>query len=98
MAENARRCTQAGIEVVDFGVLATGDVGGEAVTHSYLNLYLCNGAAVVPLAGTADDEPALARLAEVFGGEREIVGVPGLTVAWGGGGPHCITQQVPARS
>jgi hypothetical protein len=23
--------------------------------------------------------------------------VPGLILAYGGGGPHCITQQVPAR-
>ena len=61
---------------------------------SYLNLYLCNGAAIVPLAGTAEDMRALARLQEVFP-DRELVGVPGLTVAAGGGGPHCITQQVP---
>jgi hypothetical protein len=23
--------------------------------------------------------------------------VPGVILAYGGGGPHCITQQVPAR-
>ena len=23
--------------------------------------------------------------------------MPGLTIAYGGGGPHCITQQIPAR-
>jgi hypothetical protein len=23
--------------------------------------------------------------------------VPGLVIAFGGGGPHCITQQVPVR-
>ena len=26
---------------------------------------------------------------------REVVPVPGLVLAYGGGGPHCITQQVP---
>jgi agmatine deiminase len=62
---------------------------------SYLNLYLCNGAAIVPTAGADPDEAALAHLAEVFP-EREIVPVPGLALAYGGGGPHCITQQVPA--
>jgi agmatine deiminase len=97
MAENARRAREAGIEVVDFGVLAEGELGGDPVTHSYLNLYLCNEAAIVPLAGMPEeDEAALARLREVFAGDREVVGVPALTVAWGGGGPHCITQQVPA--
>ena len=72
-------------------------VAGEEVTHSYLNLYVANGAAIVPLAGDPEtDEPALALLREVYGDEREVVGVPALTIAWGGGGPHCITQQVPA--
>ena len=28
---------------------------------------------------------------------REVVPVPGLVLAYGGGGPHCITQQVPPR-
>ena len=36
----------------------------------------------------------LAFLATVYPG-REIVGVPGDTLAFGGGGPHCITQQIP---
>ena len=97
MAENARRAAAAGLEVVDFPILATGTVAGEEVTHSYLNLYVCNGAAVVPLAGDPEtDESALALLRDIYGDEREVVGVPALTVAWGGGGPHCITQQIPA--
>jgi agmatine deiminase len=37
----------------------------------------------------------LTRLASVFGG-REVVGVPARMLAEGGGGVHCITQQVPA--
>jgi agmatine deiminase len=28
--------------------------------------------------------------------DREVVGVPGALISFGGGGPHCITQQVPA--
>jgi agmatine deiminase len=28
--------------------------------------------------------------------EREVVGVQASTIASGGGGVHCITQQVPA--
>jgi len=35
------------------------------------------------------------QIAAVFG-DREIVPVPGRTLNEGGGGPHCITQQVPA--
>ncbi len=90
MVENAERCVAAGIEVVPFEPLARTNIA----TLSYLNLYLCNGAAIVPLAEMAEDMRALARLQEVFP-ERELVGVPALTVAAGGGGPHCITQQVP---
>lgn len=90
MVENAARCVAAGIEVVQFEPLARTNLA----TLSYLNLYLCNGAAIVPLAGTVEDQHALARLHEVFP-DRELVGVPALTIAAGGGGPHCITQQVP---
>ena len=28
--------------------------------------------------------------------DREVVPVPGAILSYGGGGPHCITQQVPA--
>jgi len=93
MTENARRAVAAGIEVVPFEPLAR----TELATLSYMNLYVCNGAAIVPIGGPptpGEDEAALARLREVMP-DREIVGVPGLTIAFGGGGPHCITQQVP---
>jgi len=50
---------------------------------------------VVPVAGAPEDEVALAQIAAVFG-DREIVPVPGSTLNEGGGGPHCITQQIPA--
>ena len=68
--------------------------------NAYLNLTLCNGAAIVPVAGgaaTGTDEDALERLAAAFPA-REVIGVPGLVIAHGGGGPHCITQQVPLRT
>jgi agmatine deiminase len=100
MAENRQRAIDAGLEVIDFGPLAHGEVGGQSFVHCYLNLYLCNGAAIVPLAGSASpetDEQALDLLAHALPG-REIIGAPGLTTAFGGGGPHCITQQIPARA
>ncbi|MGA2835684.1 MAG: agmatine deiminase family protein [Acidimicrobiales bacterium] len=99
MADNRARAVAAGYEVIDFPVLAHDVVDGERVSHSYLNLYLCNGAAIVPTAGgpsAGEDEEAVERLREALPG-REVVGVPALVVAYGGGGPHCITQQVPAR-
>jgi agmatine deiminase len=61
---------------------------------SYLNFYLANGAVIVPIIGDGRDEEPLTQIAKLFP-EREIVGVPGDVLAFGGGGPHCITQQVP---
>lgn len=62
---------------------------------SYLNLYLANRAAIVPVADDERDRRALDALAAVFP-DRAIVSVPGRLLAFGGGGPHCITQQIPA--
>jgi agmatine deiminase len=74
-------------EVID---LPLGDEVGQ------MNFYVCNGAVIVPVSGDKrqDDKP-LAILREVFA-DRKIVPVPGGILARGGGGVHCITQQVPA--
>jgi agmatine deiminase len=95
MAENRARLQASGLAVVDFPPLAYTEVGGEVIAASYLNFYLCNGAVVVPVAGDNADEEALQRVAAAYPG-REVVGVPGEVIAAGGGGPHCITQQLPA--
>ena len=54
---------------------------------------------IVPVAETdeAAAGAALAAVAAALPG-REVVGVPGSALAYGGGGVHCITQQVPAGS
>jgi agmatine deiminase len=65
---------------------------------SYMNFYLCNGGAIVPVVGREEeDEPALGQIRAAFP-DREVVAVPGWTIHEGGGGPHCITQQVPVGS
>jgi agmatine deiminase len=61
---------------------------------SYANHYIANGAVIVPTGGDDNDGPVLEFLATVYPG-REIVGVPGTALSFGGGGPHCITQQIP---
>jgi agmatine deiminase len=95
-AENARRLRAAGLDVVELPLLPYAEVAGERIAASYLNLYICNGAVIVPVADQDADEAALAMIAAEFPG-REVVPVPGLVIAFGGGGPHCITQQVPVR-
>jgi agmatine deiminase len=68
---------------------------GPSAPVSYANHYLANGAVVVPVGGDDGDGPALEILRQLHP-DREVVGVPGATIAFGGGGPHCITQQIPA--
>jgi agmatine deiminase len=82
------------LEIVPFEITGSGTTGAHDVEIPYLNCYLANGAVVTPLAGGHSDEAALERLREVFPG-REVVGVPGSTLSYGGGGPHYITQQMP---
>ncbi len=94
-AENAQRLAEAGVETIEIPHLSYREVAGESVAVGYLNLYICNGAVIVPTAEDEFDEEALAIIAHAFPG-RSVVPVPGATIAYGGGGPHCITQQVPA--
>ena len=81
------------LEVIQFDVTAA-SADGEPLGVPYLNCYLANGGVIVPLAGSPSDEVALAGLSDVFA-DREVVGVPGAALSFGGGGPHCITQQMP---
>jgi agmatine deiminase len=95
-AENRRRLIEAGMEVIELPFLPYVTVAGETVAASYLNLYVCNGGVIVPVTGAESDEPALALIAAAYPG-REVVPVPASVLAFGGGGPHCITQQVPIQ-
>jgi agmatine deiminase len=92
--ENVARLRAAGIEVTEMPWLPYVQVAGETIAASYMNFYICNGAVIVPVTGAETDAQALALIAECYPG-REVVSVPGAVLAFGGGGPHCITQQVP---
>jgi agmatine deiminase len=95
--ENVARLQDAGIDVVEMPHLPYAEVEGATVACGYMNFYLCNDAVIVPVCGADTDPDALSRIAESYPG-REAVPVPGAVIAWGGGGPHCITQQVPAKA
>jgi agmatine deiminase len=90
---NVRILRDAGLEVSELDALPR--PGGRIAP--YVNLYRCNGAVIVPVAGEPGDAPVLARLADVFSAV-ELVPVPGDVLAVGNGGVHCITQQVPAAN
>ena len=93
--ENLERLHAAGLEVVELPWLPYVEGEEPAVVVPYTNFYVCNGGVIVPTRGEETDPDALALLASLFPG-REAVAVPGETLALGGGGVHCITQQVPA--
>jgi agmatine deiminase len=97
LAEDSRRRLEAeGIAVTEIPVLPRVECLDEVVEVPYLNFYVANGGVVVPVTGHAYDGEALRTIAGAFPG-REVVGVPGEVLAFGGGGVHCITQQIPAE-
>jgi agmatine deiminase len=95
--ENRDRLRAAGIEVLELPYLPYVEVATETIAASYLNFYLCNGGVIAPVSGGATDAEALAIIDQAYP-DRELVPVPGAVLAYGGGGPHCITQQVPVRN
>ena len=105
LAENAERLRGATdargrrLEVIELGLLPRTTVRGRPGVVPYVNLYLGNGVVVVPTCGDdlERDREVLAMLASVYA-DREVVGVPARVLAEGGGGVHCITQQVPATA
>lgn len=95
--ENVARLKAAGIETVEMELLPRiTREDGEPVVVPYMNFYIANGALIVPVGGVDPDmdDEALGRLSGLFPG-YEVVGIDGRTLALGGGGIHCITQQIP---
>jgi agmatine deiminase len=68
---------------------------GDRMAASYINFYICNGAAIFPAFGDPQDQPALETLRPYLPG-RQLVSVPAREILLGGGNIHCITQQQPA--
>ncbi|MFD8148195.1 agmatine/peptidylarginine deiminase [Streptomyces sp. NPDC059708] len=83
------------LEIIELPQTAFTDLADGEIEVSYLNYYIANGGVVVPVAGVPQDEDALAVIASAHPG-RKVVGVRALAIAFGGGGVHCITQQIPA--
>lgn len=81
-------------ELVELPLLPHVDFHGSPLEMTYVNLYVANGGVVVPVADTDEDQDALAIIRRAFP-DREVVGVRSRAIAYGGGGTHCITQQVP---
>ena len=97
IARGSRRHLEAaGVEVVDIPVLPYARVGdSRSLPVPYVNLYALNAAVLVPTTGAGSDAAMLEIIAAEYPG-REVIQVPGAVLAHGGGGVHCITQQIPA--
>ena len=71
------------------------DLDGQTLMVSYANAYVANGGVVVPLA----NHPLDAEVLDTFGRRSpntRSLACP-LKSPARGGGPHCITQQIPAE-
>ena len=82
---------------IEIRTICTGDynkVESDKDCRSYINSYLPNGAVIVPGYEDTRDAWAVETYRELYP-EREVVQVPILAIAEGGGGIHCITQQQP---
>lgn len=101
MAENldvllsARDAGGRRFEIVEMPHFAYFDLDGARKMTSYPNFYIANGAVIVPTSDQTFDRDALDIIRLAFP-EREVVSVTSRIVAFGGGGTHCITQQVPS--
>jgi agmatine deiminase len=84
------------LEIIEMPDIPYFDFHGEPIAAAYVNFYLANGGVVVPVADIDMDQEALAIIRRAFPG-REVIGVRSRAIAYGGGGTHCITQQVPQK-
>lgn len=72
------------------------DTPNGRVVVPYLNFYVGNGFVAVPVCGHPADDEMLSLIGTFFP-RREVIGLDvGEILAVGGGGIHCITQQIPA--
>jgi agmatine deiminase len=94
-ADNIRRLRAAGLEVSEVPVLPYADLAGQRLPVPYVNVYAGNGFVAVPVSGHAFDDDACLLIGAQYP-DRTVIPVPGVVLAYGGGGVHCITQQIPA--
>ena len=94
-AANRAGLERAGFDIIEVPVLPYADHAGQRLAVPYVNVYAGNGFVAVPVSGHRFDDEACALIGAQYPG-RTVIPVPGVVLAWGGGGVHCITQQVPA--
>jgi agmatine deiminase len=100
VAQGAVDARGRALEVVTVPILPFAEIdrgeGPERVVVPYLNYYLGNGFVLVPTCGHPADDDMVALIADQYPGREPIALDVGAVLAGGGGGIHCITQQLPA--
>jgi len=86
---------------IDSSEYAIPRLPGDRLPASYINSYICNGAVLIPSFSSSFDErptkydaDALEIYKKLFVG-REVIQIPTRELLLGGGGIHCVLQQVP---
>jgi agmatine deiminase len=87
---------EVGLSVVEVPVLPFDERYGRRVPVPYLNFYVGNGFVIVPVCGHDADADMCDLIAAQYPGRRLVPLDVGAILAVGGGGIHCITQQIPA--
>lgn len=82
------------IELIEIVQPRPREYEGLVITPGYINHYVLNGGVVAPEFGIPEDSLAIDTLVSVYS-DREVVSVHVGHVEIGGGGIHCITQQIP---
>lgn len=80
-----------GLDKVESGKMRR---AGDRLAASYVNFYIGNSVVIAPLLDPRHDRTVLSKLRRWFP-KRKVIGVPGREILLGGGGIHCITQQIP---
>jgi agmatine deiminase len=84
------------LEVDVIPVLPFEETDSGRVVVPYLNFYVGNNFVVIPVTGHEADNDMVQMIGEFFPGRDTVPLEIGRILAVGGGGIHCITQQVPA--
>lgn len=82
------------IEIIDIVQPRPRNFLGYQITPGYINHYVANGGLVAPEFGIPEDASAAETLRSFYS-DREVVRVRASALEIGGGGIHCITQQIP---
>jgi agmatine deiminase len=82
------------LEILDMVQPGPMENQGLTITPGYINHYIVDGGIIAPSFGIPDDVRAIETLRCAYP-DREVVSTSARFLEVGGGGIHCITQQVP---